>query len=177
MVGDRGIAFRPAFAGNSRIEKSGGPEMRKPAKQSLSRRKALAVGAGAVAAGAVAAPIFGLVRKTAAPETGLLSWWPQRDANLAVAGRNEWSSYVGKDFAIQTERGTGTARLLEIQSLPSKGDRPPEVSRESAFALVFSIPSGAKPVGDRIYKVTPAGARETLMYFSPAATKLLAVFN
>ena len=151
--------------------------MRKPATSSISRRKALAVGAGAVAAGAVAAPIFGLTTRTASSDTGLLSWWPQSGANLSVAGRNEWSAYVGKDFVIQTERSKSTVKLVEIQALPSKGDRPPEVSRESAFALAFSLPAGTKPAGDRIYKVTPAGGRETIMYFSPTAAKMLAVFN
>ena len=151
--------------------------MRKPASKSISRRKALAVGAGAVAAGAVAAPIFGLATRPAGAKTDLLSWWPQQGANLAVAGGNEWSAHVGKDFALQTEHGRGTARLLEVQALPSRGERPPEVSRESAFALVFAAPSGAAPVGDRIYKMTHASGREMAVYFSATATKMLAVFN
>jgi len=151
--------------------------MRKPATSSISRRKALAVGAGAVAAGAVAAPIFGLAIKPAETRTGLLSWWPQQDVNLALAGRNEWSAYVGKDFALQTEKGKGTARLLEIQALPSKGDRPPEVSRESAFALAFSLPAGARPSGDRMYTVSHPAGREMIVYFSATAQKMLAVFN
>jgi hypothetical protein len=150
--------------------------MRTPAKEFISRRKALTFGAGAVAAVA-AAPILGLVRKTAGSDTGMLSFWPQQSVNLAVAGRTEWSAYVGKDFAIQTERGVATARLAEIQSLPSKGDRPADVTRQSAFALVFTRPAGAAPVGDRMYKITPPGGRETSMYFSPTALKMIAVFN
>ena len=149
--------------------------MRKPAEKTVSRRKALAVGAGVVAAGAVAAPIFGLATKPAGAKTDLLSWWPQQGANLAVAGGNEWSAHVGKTFGLQTESGKGTARLLEVQALPSKGERPPEVSRESAFALVFSAPAGA--AGDRIYKLTHESGREMSVYFSPTAKNMLAVFN
>ena len=151
--------------------------MPKPAQPRLSRRNALAVGAGVVAAGAVAAPIFGLTVRPAATKTGLLSWWPQQDVNLALAGNNEWSAFVGKDFAMVTEHGRGTARLLEVQALPSKGDRPRDVSRESAFALVFSAPTGALPIGDRIYKVTNSAGREMPVYFSATTRKMLAVFN
>ena len=151
--------------------------MRKPAKNPVTRRNALAVGAGAVAAGAIAAPIFGLAPKSSGSDTSLLSFWPQQSVNLAVAGSSEWSAYVGKNFSIQTERGKATIKLVEIQALPSKGDRPPEVSRASAFALAFSLPSGAAPAGDRMYNVTPSGGRETIMYFSPTAAKMLAVFN
>ena len=151
--------------------------MRKPAVKSISRRKALAVGAGAVAAGAVAAPIFGLATKQSGGKTDLLSWWPQQGPNLAVAGGNEWSAHVGKSFGLQTENGKGTARLLEVQPLPSRGDRPPEVSRESAFALVFSAPAGAAPAGDRIYKLTHESGREMAVYFSATAKNMLAVFN
>ena len=151
--------------------------MRKPAQKSSSRRKALAVGAGAVAAGAVAAPIFGLATRPAGAKTDLLSWWPQQGANLAVAGGNEWSAHVGKSFGLQTENGRATSRLIEVQPLPSKGERPPEVSRESAFALVFSVPSGAAPAGDRIYKLTHESGREMALYFSATAKNMLAVFN
>lgn len=151
--------------------------MRKPASNPVSRRKALAVGAGAVAAGAIAAPIFGLATKPAGAKADLLSWWPQKGANLAAAGGNEWSAHVGKTFGLQTESGKGTARLLEVQALPSKGERPPEVSRESAFALIFSPPAGAAPAGDRIYKLTHESGREMAVYFSPTAKNMLAIFN
>ena len=151
--------------------------MRKPAEKTVSRRKALAVGAGVVAAGAVAAPIFGLATKPAGAKTDLLSWWPQQGANLAVAGGNEWSAHVGKSFGLQTENGKGTARLLEVQPLPSKGERPPEVSRESAFALVFSAPAGAAPLGDRIYQLTHESGRAMPVYFSATAQNMIAIFN
>ena len=151
--------------------------MRKPATSSISRRKALAVGVGAVAAGAVAAPIFGLATKPAAAKTDLLSWWPQQGANLAVAGGNEWAAHVGKSFILQTERGKVGARLIEVQALPSRGDRPREVSRESAFALIFSPSAGAAPAGDRIYKLTHESGREMAVYFSATARNMLAVFN
>jgi hypothetical protein len=151
--------------------------MRKPANPSVSRRKALAVGAGAVAAGAVAAPIFGLAMKSGSTDTSLLSWWPQQGANLAVAGTNEWTAYVNKDFSVQTEHGKGTARLLQVQDLPSSGDRPPEVSRESAFALYFSTPKGAVPVGDRIYGVTNPAGQQMQVYFSATTRKMMAIFN
>src|SRR5688500_11888498 len=125
---DRGVAFRASVAGKFPERKhSGGPAMRKPAQKAISRRKALAFGAGAVAAGAVAAPIFGLANKTGGSDTGLLSWWSQPDSNLALAGTSEWSALVNKDCSMLTEHGKGTSRLLEVQSLPSSGDRPPEV--------------------------------------------------
>lgn len=151
--------------------------MRKPAQKPISRRKALAVGAGAVAAGAVAAPIFGLANKSGGSDTGMLSWWSSPDSNLALAGSSEWSALVNKEFSMLTEHGKSTSRLLEVQTLPSSGDRPPEVSRESAFALFFSTPKGAVPVGDRIYNVTNPSGREMLIYFSATTRKMMAVFN
>ena len=141
----------------------------------ISRRKALAIGAGAAAAGVIGAPIL-VLAKSATTSDQTSSWWTSSSVNLATAGYEEWKSYVGKNFTLRSEVGDAKVGLQSVDLLPSSGDRPEDVSRDQAFKLVFAKPTRV-PACDRIYALRDPTGKEFGVYFSPPGTKLLAVFN
>ena len=135
------------------------------------------MGAGALAAGAIAAPIVALSKSGGTDSTQSSgSFWTRETINLATAGYEEWRSYVGKNFTLRSEVGDAKIGLQSVDALPSSGDRPDDVSREQAFKLVFAKPTRT-PACDRIYALRDPNGKEFGVYFSPPGTKLLAVFN
>jgi hypothetical protein len=143
----------------------------------MSRRNLLAgLAVGVAALGAVAAPAL---NRTwfARDGRGLSSWWGRQRRSLARAGMNEWSRQVGSDFVVQGESGAAALKLVEVKPMLSAGVRPPEVTRDRAFAATFDAGSAA-PAGDRIYAVRHDVYGDMQVYFSPASgSRMTAVFN
>jgi hypothetical protein len=150
--------------------------MTKPADKTLSRRRAMyVIGGGAVVAGGIA-PILGqLANKNNTTSTSSL--WAKPATDLAHAGMSQWQAMIGSSFTIVHEKGTATVRLQAVDALPSSGIRPPDVTRDKAFAVKFAKPSKDVPAGDRVYTVKQSTSLDQQILFAPVAAYLMAVFN
>jgi hypothetical protein len=85
-------------------------------------------------------------------------------------------------FSIEGEQGTVSILLSEVKLLPSKGKRPPEVSRQQAFLLVFHAAPKTAPAGQRAYRLTHPSYPPLDIYLDPArvlprGVRFTAVFN
>jgi len=144
----------------------------------VSRRNALLVGGGAVAAvGALAAgPMRSQVAEGVKALTGDRTGAPT--VNLATGSYEDWLAQVGKTFALG---GGSGMRLAGVRALASSGPRPNGL-RARAFVALFDPLSGGTMAGDLIYT---ASNRETgaLQLFLSTSTdprspaRMLAVFN
>ncbi len=145
---------------------------------SLSRRKLVAsMAVGIAALGAVAAPALNRTwfKNDARGPRG---WWNRQFTALERGGFDEWSRQVGSEFQARTEGGTAALKLVAVNPLNSKGDRPDGVTRDRAFVAVFDAGSANVP-GDRIYAVN-SEAGDMNIFFGPANPKTAhidAVFN
>ena len=143
------------------------------------RNLLLALGAGGVGAAALAGPTLDL----AATATGSgPSWWERLFVSLAHGSADEWAAIRGQVFAIDGEHGSVPALLSEVNLLPSKGVRPPEVSRQRAFSVVFLAAPDRAPAGERTYRITHASFPPLDIHLNPAhrlprGVRLSAVFN
>ena len=151
--------------------------MTKPVDKRVSRRKAMyAIGGGVAVAGGLAVPILGQMTPKGGGSGGG-SLWSRPAANLATAGMSEWQAMIGSTFSIIHEKGTASVRLQAVDALPSAGVRPPDVSRDKAFAVKFAKPNKDVPAGDRVYIVKQSTSLDQQILFAPVATYLMAVFN
>ena len=100
----------------------------------------------------------------------------RRFLSLADAGEGEWQAQVGSEF---TADGGYTLRLAGVRPLTSLGTRPPEVTRERAFAAIFDVRGGMTMAGDLIYTVTHPQYGRMPLFLSATAdpARMLAVFN
>jgi hypothetical protein len=144
------------------------------------RNLLVALGVGSVGAAALAGPTLNL----AASSTGgsQAGWWERLFVSLAEGSVEEWSAIRGQVFSVEGENGTVPVLLSEVKLLPSKGTRPPEVSRQQAFSLVFLAAPGKAPGGDSTYRLTHASYPPLDIYIDPArrlpkGVRLTAVFN
>lgn len=98
------------------------------------------------------------------------SWWDRRNWTLETAGINEWTSRVGNTFVLF--RGTREIgmKLIEVRPFPSKGERPPEVTRDQAFAAIFEVGRHGLPAGDRIYRVAHVRYGDMRMFLNARGT-------
>ena len=107
-----------------------------------------------VVAGLCASGLLGACSSRAAPEQADDMADPQAAAAqgqaLATGTKEGWERMVGTVFNTSTHR----LKLAGVRSLPSRGDRPPEVSREAAFLAVFEIQAGGFMPGDLIYRMS-----------------------
>ena len=143
----------------------------------IPRRRMIVGGACAlVGAGALAVPALKAAMGDGETQDSAGSWWTATRLNLSHAGFDEWSRQIGTAFLVGTEKGALTATLAAVTPLPSKGNRPDEVSRDRAFALVFDAGRTAA-AGDRIYPVRHPTYGDLNIYFSASTGTLLAVFN
>ncbi len=144
----------------------------------FSRRRILvALGLGGAAAATAAAPPLPL-SWTRKPAAG--SWWDSSGGRLEQGAMAEWRSQIGSSFVVEGENGRATLKLVEVQSLNSKGRRPRSV-RDNAFAAVFEA-DGQVPGGDRTYTLAHEthGAMDIFVgpaNLSGAKPRLEAVFN
>lgn len=144
---------------------------------SLSRRKLLATIGGVGVAGAVAAPSFGFELSAALRQTAVQNGWARQFYSLADAGQDEWARQVGSIF----RTAAGYLKLTEVRALPSSGDRPREVSRQSAFVAFFE-PIGVDVASDLIYSAEHIQYGSLDIFLSDASTarapaRMQAVFN
>ena len=153
--------------------------MTKQASTVFSRRRMLAaLGIGGAAAAAVAAPPLPLswTRKPAGA-----GWWNGFGGSLERGAMDEWRSQIGASFAVETEAGTASLKLVKVQPLNSTGRRPSSLGRDRAFAAVFEAEGGA-PAGDRTYALAHEshGTVDVFMsapYAAGSKARLEAVFN
>jgi hypothetical protein len=137
----------------------------------------LTVGAASLGAGAYAA--LGRVGSLELGD-GEDSWWNRGSVALEHAAMREWSGRVGQAFAIGSGGAGGSYKLARVEALESKGVRPPEVARRSAFLLVFEGDGQAAVEGDRTYNVSHSGGKLDIFFDSADARTpnlLTAVFN
>jgi hypothetical protein len=101
----------------------------------------------------------------------------QQGQALATGEMDRWARMVGKPF------GTSgfTLNVAGVQPLPTSGARPAEVSRHSAFLVVFEVLSGGVMPGDLIYTMTSSTHALEVFLASAATTefpnRMHAVFN
>ena len=101
----------------------------------------------------------------------------QQGQALATGEMDRWARMVGKPF------GTSgfTLNVAGVQPLPTSGERPAEVTRHSAFLVVFEVLSGGAMPGDLIYTMTSSTHALDVFLASAATTefpnRMHAVFN
>lgn len=149
----------------------------------VSRRRMIAGLAGVAAAGgfgAWALPVgWYEQRKALVPA----SWWRRRNWTLATAGIREWTSQVGRSFVILGAHRELRLKLVEVRPFPSPGERPPEVSRDQAFAAIFDLVSRGRMANqDRIYRLASVRYGEMRVFLKPCGNaanprRFEAVFN
>ena len=123
------------------------------AKWGLSRRN-LMIGAGATAAAAAyAAPGVPLSLLPSAEGAGEPSLWTRQYWTLEAAGPAEWKRHLGRSFYITGGGVTRWVRLVSVEPFESSGARPPEVSRKTAFSVLFEARWPLPFERDRIYTV------------------------
>ena len=101
----------------------------------------------------------------------------QQGQALATGEMDRWARMVGKQF------GTSgfTLKVAGVQPLPTSGVRPADVTRQSAFLVVFDVLGGGVMPGDLIY--TMSSSTHVLdVFVARAATaefpdRMHAVFN
>jgi hypothetical protein len=148
-------------------------------KSKLSRRTIIAglvVGAG----GAGAAALGAIGRTFLKPaDAGDGSWWTGPRIDLPRAGISTWQRRIGNSFVVESEAGSADYTLARVDAFPSPGERPDDVTRESAFALVFE--GDRRLDGNRIYNVRHNGGAFDIFFDAadPAVERpiLRAVFN
>ena len=143
------------------------------------RNLLLALGAGSVGAAALAGPSLNLAASAASSGPG---WWERLFTSLAHGSVEEWAAIRGQVFSMEAENGTVPVLLAEVNLLPTKGVRPPEVSRQRAFSLVFLAAPTRAPAGERTYRLTHPSYPPLDIYIDPArrlprGVRLGAVFN
>jgi hypothetical protein len=145
----------------------------------MRRNLLLALGAGGVGAAALAGPTLDLAATATGSGPG---WWERMFLSLAHGSADEWAAVKGQVFAVEGENGTVPVYLAEVNLLPSKGTRPPDVSRQRAFSLVFLAGPDRAPAGERTYRLTHASFPPLDIHINPAhrlprGVRLSAVFN
>jgi hypothetical protein len=110
------------------------------------------------------------------------SWWDRRTWTLETAGVREWSSRVGNLFVLFNGGREIAARLVKVEAFPSKGERPPEVARDQAFAAYFDVGRHGLPSGDRIYHVAHVQYGDMRVFLAACGdetcpNRAIAVFN
>lgn len=145
------------------------------------RNLLLALGAGSVGAAALAGPVLNLAAP-APGRAGSLSWWERMFVSLAHGSADEWAAIRGQAFTMEGENGAVPVLLAEVNLLPSKGVRPPEVSRQRAFSVVFLAAPNRAPAGERTYRLTHPSFPPLDIFINPAhrlprGVRLSAVFN
>jgi hypothetical protein len=139
-------------------------------------RRSLLVGLGGLAAaGAIAAPGVGTSIVNAVSADG-------NDAGagnvpLAHADAAEWRRHVGSTFLVRSESGPIYMELAAVKTFPSRGDRPDELKRQTAFSTHFVSKGAQAAAGNLIYRVMHPEKGELDIYFSAAGEGMLAVFN
>lgn len=150
----------------------------------LSRRRLLlaGLGAGAVGAAAVAAPVLTL--RLAGGSSGRpASWWDRTFQSLHSAGLSEWSGVVGETFTLNSANGSHILRIAAVTAFPRSGSRPQALGRSQAFSVVFESMAGPPlPATDRLYQLVHRSYPPLPIYMgAPSAiakkTRLIAVFN
>jgi hypothetical protein len=150
-------------------------DMSTPSRRNL----LLGLGAGSLAAAAVAAPALKLTLPASAKTP---SWWDRMFLSLRDGGVQEWSTLVGQSFVMATG-GSLALKLIAVKPLPSKGLRPKSVSRSQGFVAVFeSAATGKIPTADKIYQLTHHAYSPLEIYMSPVGivakkAQFVAVFN
>jgi hypothetical protein len=148
-------------------------------KSRLSRRTIVTgLAVGAAGAGAAA---FGAIGRTflTPADAGEGNWWSGPGIDLKRAGISTWRRRIGNSFVVDSDAGSATYTLARVDAFPSPGERPDDVTRDVAFALVFE---GDRRVdGNRIYNVRHNGGAFDI-FFSPSDPSaerpiLQAVFN
>ena len=96
---------------------------------------------------------------------------------LATGNMDRWARMVGKAF----DAGTFRLQVAGVQPLQSEGERPPDVTRSSAFLVVFEVLAGGQMPGDLIY-VLSSPSHVLDVFLGSAATaefpnRMHAVFN
>ena len=115
---------------------------------SVSRRHVVA---GIGASGLIGAFSFAAVKTQQQLEKELkTTGQTTQPSTLATSEKDRWSRMVGDEFT----GGGFRLKLMGIQALNSKGERPPEVTRDAAFLAVFEVISGGYMPGDLIYRMS-----------------------
>lgn len=146
----------------------------------LSRRKALVLLGGAVAAaGALAASPFRYAIARRARQAVVSRPWARGILSLADAGYEEWLGQVGSEFSFG---GGGRMRLAGVRAMPARGDRPLRFTRETAFVAFFDPLAGSTMAGDLIYTANHAQYGPLAIFLSAsvdlrAPARMVAVFN
>jgi hypothetical protein len=106
--------------------------------------------AGMCASGLLGAFSFAAVRTQQQLAKGQQPAGQTQTQSLATSEMDRWSRMVGDEFT----GGGFRLKLKGVQALNSKGDRPPEVTRDAAFLAVFEVLSGGFMPGDLIYRMS-----------------------
>ena len=144
------------------------------------RNLLLALGGGSVGAAALASPALNLALPAAGADGP--GWWERLFVSLATGSADEWRAIVGQVFSVEAESGAVPVLLREVALLASGGVRPPEVSRQRAFSLVFLAAPDRAPAGQRTYRLTHPSYPPLDVHLEPAhrlakGVRLTAVFN
>ena len=97
---------------------------------------------------------------------------------LANGEMDRWSAKVGTEFTTAGFR----IKLAGVQPLESTGVRPANVTRDSAFRVLFDVLDGGQMPGDIIYGLSASGVGPLDVFISSVGTReypnrMDAVFN
>jgi hypothetical protein len=140
------------------------------------RRNVLIGVAGAAVAAVVATPLLrpGMSEGTRRLLAG--NRFTRRFLSLADAGQAEWAAQAGSVF---TAEGGYRLRLAGVQPMLSRGARPPDVARRSAFLAVFDVLDGMTMPAELIYTIRHREYGRLPIYLNASGDprRMLAVFN
>ncbi|HEV2865577.1 MAG TPA: hypothetical protein VGX37_03610 [Allosphingosinicella sp.] len=142
----------------------------------LSRRNILAGLTAAAVAGVIAATSFNQTAGRGARRLLATNPLTRHFLSLATAEHQEWQAQVGSEFAVD---GGYKLRLAGVEPLASRGIRPPEVTRHSAFIAVFEVVGNAAMPGDLIYSAAHPQYGRLPLFLTASETprRMLALFN
>lgn len=145
----------------------------------VSRRKLLiGAGATAVAAAAYSAPGLPLSLLPGKTGTGAPNLWHRQYWTLEAAGAAEWNRQIGRSFYIRGGGITRWVKLVQVDALPSPGERPEEVARKAAFSVLFEARWPLPFERDRIHVVGSQLYREMQIFLGGTdPRRMRAIFN
>jgi hypothetical protein len=96
---------------------------------------------------------------------------------LATGSAGDWRLAIGTNFTAATEYGPVTLRLSAVDLLAADPLRPAGLGRAQPFTATFDPIGGARPGGNRSYRLTSLRYLAMDVFFAAATVRLIAVFN
>lgn len=147
-------------------------------QERLSRRSVVAGAAGlTVLVGTARASA--LTVAASKPAGSAPNLWDRQFWTLESAGVQEWRRNVGSNFTVVADNGRNvTMKLGAVLPFPTRGSRPAQLGRASAFDTLFDPADRNAVKGNRIYRVRHARYGDMNIFLTRTAKgRLEAVFN